>query len=109
MNYTKFNKLLTARIKDIQESLGYKSAEYASNIDKLHNFKRAGRMMDCSPQRALLGMWIKHLTSVFDIIDKADKGELPDKELWNEKIRDTINYTILLEAIIKEQIQDAKK
>ena len=107
MNTNNFNKLLALRIADMQATLASKSAEYSTSVDKLHNFKRAGRIMDCSPQRALLGMYVKHLTSILDIIDRADKGELPDLDLWNEKIRDSINYLVLLEAIIKEQIEDA--
>jgi len=109
MNTKDFNKLLELRIADMRSSMASKSSEYASSVDKLHNFKRAGRVLSCNPQRALVGMWVKHLVSVLDIVDKTESGVLPSEELWNEKIRDSINYLVLLEAIIKEQIKNAKK
>ena len=109
MNTTNFNKLLTARIEDMKKSMASKSDEYSTAIDKLHNFKRAAQVGNTTPQRALVGMWLKHIVSVLDIVDRADNGQLPDKELWNEKIRDSINYLVLLEAIIKEQMTNAKK
>lgn len=80
---------------------GKKNEEYSRNNDKLHNFKVAGRILNCSPEEALKGMMIKHLVSIFDIID--DLPKLPDEEILNEKITDSLNYIVLLEALIKER------
>ena len=79
---------------------GKKNLEYSRNDDKLWNFKRAAMVQGVTPEFALLGMMSKHLVSIIDI---CQDGELPAKELLAEKITDTVNYLILLEAIIEEQ------
>ena len=117
MNVEKFNKMLEERIKKTRAVLDSKNKEYASDIDKLHNFKRASAMENCSPEKALIGMWAKHIISILDIVDKLDKEDAkynghaicqPLKvtiPLVEEKIGDAINYLILLEALIKERYE----
>ena len=114
MNVIKFNVLLAKRIEATKRVLASKNKEYASDIDKLHNFKRAGAMENCTPEKALVGMWAKHIISLLDIVDKIDANEEEEltkiclgdgltKEMLEEKIGDAINYLILLEALIKER------
>ena len=56
-------------------------------------------IMRTTPQKALAGMFMKHLVSVLDLIE----GSLsPSEYMVNEKIGDAINYLILLEAVLKE-------
>ena len=117
MNKLEFNKLLEWRIEQIKKVLEAKNAEYASDTDKLHNFKRAGAMENCSPEKALIGMWTKHIVSILDMMDEleakcgTDKNTFPSfdpfayVETINEKIGDSINYLILLEALIKERFE----
>ena len=105
MNIEQFNNLLDERITRTKNVLSNKSKEYSTEQDKLHNFKVAGRRLNCTPERALIGMKEKHSVSISDIIDKLDKGILPTEELINEKIGDEINYWILLEALLKERIK----
>lgn len=105
MNVKKFNRVLEVRIGKTRAVLDSKNKEYASDTDKLHNFKRAGNMLQCSPEKALVGMMVKHTISILDIVDKInDKKEYPTKEMIEEKIGDNINYLILLEALIKEKL-----
>jgi len=80
---------------------GKKNEEYSRNNDKLHNFKTAAMIRNSTPEDALIGMWLKHLVSVFDIVD--DLPKLPDNSILEEKITDSINYLVLLEALIKER------
>jgi len=110
MNVIKFNVMLKERIEATERVLASKNKEYASDVDKLHNFKRAGNMLNCSPEYALVGMWTKHIISLLDIVDKintdAEERYTPKeltKEMLDEKIGDAINYLILLEALIKER------
>jgi hypothetical protein len=116
MNPEIFDKLLEEAIKRERRTLAAKNKEYASDVDKLHNFKRAGAMENCTPEKALVGMWAKHIISLLDIVDKIDAdeeeeltkiclGEGLTKEMLEEKISDAINYLILLEALIKERYQ----
>ena len=104
MNQEDFNKLLEERIERTRLTLNAKAVEYASGYDRLYNFKEAGRKLNVTPEKALQGMKIKHDVSVDDLIRLA--GGCPDKlteEIINEKIGDSINYLILLEALLKER------
>lgn len=99
MNTTQFNEILDARLTAIKSTLGNKAKEYAIG-DRLYNFKRAAEIARVTPQRALLGMIMKHIVSVIDLVE----GSVPNKRATiDEKIGDTINYLILLEAIFAEQ------
>lgn len=83
---------------------GDKDAEYTRNNDKLWNFKQAGTLMESSPEFALKGMWVKHIVSIFDIIDDLEEGKLPSNKVIEDKFSDMINYTLLLEGLIQERI-----
>jgi hypothetical protein len=118
MKHKEFVKLLNSRIAKIQKVMASKNREYANDNDKLHNFKRAGKMLNCSPEKALVGMWSKHIISILDIIDElefkcgANQNCFPDfvpeayMKMIDEKICDAINYLILLEALITERYNE---
>lgn len=117
MNGDDFDILLKQRIEKTRKVLVSKNAEYASDTDKLHNFKRAGEMERCSPEKALIGMWTKHIISLLDIVDELEAkcgtnaNTFPAFDMVSyldkidEKIGDAINYLILLEALIKERYE----
>jgi len=89
---------------------GVKNAEYSRNDDKLHNFKRAGALLGCTPHEALVGMWSKHLVSVLDMVsDYAAFGKIPDSKMLDEKFTDAINYLHLLEALFREENKNVDK
>ncbi len=100
MTFKEFEKLLDLRIMKTREVLAAKNREYASDTDKLYNFKRAAAMLGCSDEEALLGMLAKHLVSIIDMVQNKREAIYP---LWDEKIGDAINYLILLEAIVVEK------
>lgn len=104
MNNTEFEKILDTRIKAIRETLAGKAKEYASE-DRLYNFKRAAEIDQTTPEAALKGMWLKHVVSVLDLI--SGKLESSEKNI-NEKLGDSINYLILLEAVFKEKLEKRK-
>lgn len=81
--------------------LGVKAAEYAGDSDRLHNFRKAAALQGETFAQSLGGMLAKHVVSVYDLIDK-DSIDTPI-EVWNEKITDSINYLLLLKAIVVEQ------
>ena len=116
MNNAQFKKLLLSRLALIDKVLASKGQEYASNDeDRLINFKRSGEMKRETPEKALQGMMQKQLTSVYDIIDYIEKENQKvglifiarppfiTRKKIDEKIGDSINYLILLEALIKER------
>ncbi len=107
MDSQKFNEIIEKRIEDCKNVLCSKSTEYATD-DRLHNFKIAAKLQDCTPVSALAGMMAKHTVSVYDLIDKHEQGEYVSPEIWSEKIGDSINYLLLLTALIAEK-RDAEQ
>lgn len=104
MNTDDFNKVVQERFDKCKEVLGRKGNEYSNNNDRLYNFKIAAKIQGGSPEKALLGMMVKHLVSVIDIINYVDKYNLSvNDDLIDEKLGDTINYIVLLEGLIKER------
>lgn len=103
-----FEKVLKSRIEKINKVLGNKAKEYASKNDRLHNFNEAKSFFRCNTKEyALLGMLNKHLVSVVDMVEKYEKhGILPSQNILDEKIGDTVNYLILLEACFSQDITD---
>jgi len=98
MNSQDFDKIVANRIEKIKSILSSKAEEYAKG-DRLYNFKRAAEIERVTTEKALLGMWAKHIVSVLDLIE----GSLAATEyMVNEKIGDAINYLILLEAVLTE-------
>lgn len=105
MNTTVFNRVIENRIQKCLEVLCKKADEYAT-ADRLHNFKVAAELQGCTPIRALGGMMCKHTVSVYDLINTLDAGFEVPLELWEEKIGDSINYLLLLTALIYENCEN---
>jgi hypothetical protein len=103
MNNEQFDKIVEERCNKIKQVLSIKAKEYARNDDRLHNFVRAGVIMNMSKERALHGFLMKHFISYLDILEDIDNGKIPSNEMIDEKLGDIINYFILMEASIKER------
>lgn len=100
MTAEEFNVILEKRIEVIRASLVRKAEEYASDEDRLYNFKAMARMSKCRPMRAWLGVAVKPLN---DLIDMVNSGKAYPAERWDEKLMDAINYLILLEGMTHEE------
>lgn len=101
MTNKEFEEILELTVNAIKKTLVKKADEYAKS-DRLHNFKVAAALSNTSPEMALRGMLAKHIVSVWDLIEDSDKGKFADIGMWNEKIIDSINYLILLRAMVYE-------
>ena len=95
-----FNQHLQHMQEVTIDTLMNKAKEYATDGDRLHNFKVAADVQGISPTAALAGMMAKHTVSVYDMIGT---GEVYPMELWEEKIKDNINYLFLLWALLHEE------
>jgi len=95
-----FEKIVDEQMEICRETLGLKAEEYASDGDRLHNFRISAEMQHCTLQQALGGMMAKHTVSIYDLIASPESSDL---SLWNEKIKDHINYLLLLKAILVEE------
>lgn len=103
-----FQQIFDYQIDRVASVLVNKAREYADDVDRLANFKRAAELQNTTPIKALGGMMAKHTISVYDMIDSDKTYGI---ELWDEKITDHINYLILLRAAladVEEEKRNAK-
>jgi len=95
-----FDVLVQQQLDLCKNLLCSKSKEYDFGADRLHSFKVAANLENTTEAKALLGYLTKHIISLYDMIS-SEKYFTMDK--WEEKITDTINYMLLLKAIVKEE------
>lgn len=106
MKNEQFNEIVKAQLSKIEETLIEKGSEYATDADRLHNFKQAAALQKLTPRDALGGMMIKHTVSIYDMI--GDETGAHSMEKWNEKITDHLVYLVLLKAVLEEESQEAE-
>ena len=106
MIINEFNDVVIGQMERCKMLLITKGNEYApeamSNveIDRLAHFKKAATLMRTTPKIALMGMLVKHYISIMDM--SMDDKDYP-VEQWSEKITDSINYLLILRAIVEEE------
>lgn len=110
-----FDKLYNQIVNRNRKTASGKSKEYASDSDKLYNFKRSGERRQKTPEEALMGMAEKHFNSIEEIVSKIEKEnqkvgllaivrpKFLTKKILEEKIGDAMIYYALLEGLIKER------
>ena len=104
-----FNEVIVRQTDHCKSMLVAKGAEYAPRavkntaVDRLAHFKKAAVVMNTTPKAALMGMLSKHLISVSDMCMDERKYS---KEQWDEKITDSINYFLILRAIVEEELNE---
>jgi len=105
MHRDEFNDLIHNKLDSCKDTLGLKASVYAKDTDRLHNFKSAARKLDTIPEIALRGMRIKHEVAIDDFIDALAgiKSGWTTMDEWEEKIGDSINYLLLLYALVVER------
>lgn len=100
MTSAEFNKITQEQLEYCLSLLGVKNQEYTPDgDDRLHTFAVAAALQGCSKKAALAGMMAKHTVSVYDMCQSGEYS----KERWVEKITDSINYLLLLRAMIEEE------
>lgn len=84
-----------------------KGEEYASEEDRLKNFRTVAEMMDLDPEEVCANYLLKHIQSLalsvrtgeFDWVWRDEDGD----EGLKQRVADAINYLFLLAAIIENQ------
>ena len=104
-----FDDLLSWRMGRCKTILQAKSVEYGDQNDILHNIKTAAAFERSTPEKAALNRMSKQLVSIVDMIHALDAGQCARNAVWDEKISDTINYLIILEALIHERLSTTQK
>ena len=95
MKSEEFNQLFEDAVAQERVTLGVKREEYAGNSDRLENFHTGSEITGLTPMQTLWGYLAKHLASVRDIVN----GKVVSREVLREKIGDSRNYLVLLEAL----------
>lgn len=95
-----FNIVFEEQVERSRKMLVSKASEYATD-DRLHNFKVGAKLTGGTYTSALSGLLAKHIVSIFDMCDRD--AQFNSTDIWDEKITDSINYLILLKAIIAER------
>jgi len=112
MNSEVANMLIDKQLSRSREVLIKKAQEYATDGDRLYNFKAASgilgaiyNVIDYKSDEfdAIIGMQIKHFVSMLDLIQNAKQGSANSEAVIDEKLGDFINYSILLMLKLKEQ------
>lgn len=100
MNSKEFYKIIDVFIDSVMKTLNSKNDEYTGDNDRLSNFRRAAGLSGTTMEQACFGMMAKHIVSVAELSQR----ENVDKDMWNEKLTDLINYCLLMWAIVNENI-----
>lgn len=105
MIISKFDEVIRGQLATCEKLLTSKGQEYApdaalKHLDRLAHFKKAAEIIGGTQKEALLGMLAKHLVSLSDMI--TDRGQY-SLDRWSEKITDSINYLLILRAIVEEE------
>lgn len=100
MNFERFEQLLDELESSSTTTLKYKNSNYASDVDRLHNFKAGADIMGSTSAEACWGYLTKHLVA---LRDKVKRNDFSDREDFLEKCQDTINYIRFLWCIGNEE------
>lgn len=108
MEAKKFDKLCKELLDKSTSTLFDKSHEYATDEDRLANFRQPTTMTGMSTAEVCLMYQMKHIASVTKIAKESSKGILPSKELLQEKCQDMVNYTLIFYTAMMEMIEAEK-
>lgn len=104
MTNDEFNEIVEEFLTKVKSLLMKKTAEYAGDVnelnDRLECFKHAAAISKTTPEKALYGFWLKHITSIADMISSGERFTL---DRWLEKLLDNTNYGILLYALLQDE------
>lgn len=84
------------------ETMFNKAKEYASDEDRLANFKQPASLLEMNPAEVGICYGMKHMASIVKMAKDLDKGIYPTEEYRLEKIGDMINYLLLIDSAIQE-------
>ena len=99
MNAKRFNDLVLDYQSRCRGVLIDKAKEYATNDERLANFKRAAELGNCTPIEALVGMMRKHWVSIEFM---AKEPTIFTRAQWDEKFIDIMNYSLLGLACVED-------
>lgn len=106
MNIKEFDKYINEQIQKCLDILISKGKEYDNDpSDRLQDFKQAGKLQNTNQVKALFGMLSKQLVSLGNFCTQGDVIDYPIQK-WEERITDSINYLLILSAMLKEEFNN---
>lgn len=100
MDNKKFTSVIESRLESLRALLIKKGEEYATDKDRLHNFKRGAEVTGDHPVKVLDGFLLKHYVSYRDMLKDIEAGKTIDYAYLNEKIGDILAYFLIFEALV---------
>lgn len=101
MKEDEFNEIVEQLFNACKDVLQRKNTVYTDGSDRLSNFKRGSELRKISKCKVLWGYLLKHFVAIQNFIDKGETRT----GLYLPKIIDTINYLVLLYAMLREEEQ----
>lgn len=101
------DEFINERLELVKKSLMIKAKEYCRNNDRMHNFNTASKKTGMSREEVIASYRLKHEVSVDDLRKDMKGGFMPTEEFVKEKFGDIINYFILEEMSILQQIKNS--
>ena len=106
VTHDKFDIFLKRMVDSTYNTLAAKASEYSLNDDRMHNFHVSRTLQSLvhvnTEVSAAWNLASKQLASVIDMINNVDKAY--DKNRITEKIGDSINYLLLIGAMIEDRL-----
>lgn len=103
MNQTDFSSLVNRVQRSTSDLLVSKGAEYASDTDRLANFKKGAKLTGCTPLQVAFVYLSKHYDALANYIKRDATGQqIPLSEPITGRLEDLINYCFLTYALIDE-------
>ncbi len=100
MTSEQFNNLFLEENEASHEMLIGKAEEYATNDERLENFKQAAGMTMEPSSTACIWFMVKHMVSIVKM-SRNPWSYTPAK--WDEKLRDIRNYTYLCKGCLIDE------
>jgi len=108
MTKEEFNEIVNNQMYACSSMLINKRKEYASDYNVFANFDKAvGLSFHDSSEKVLWGYMVKHLQSIKDIVEHVSVdgcNGYPTQIILDEKFTDSINYLIILKAMIEDKL-----
>lgn len=104
MTPAEFQNLFTSTVDKLHALAAIKGGEYASESDRLANFRTAGQRLGVPPELVLLTYLDKHYAALCNFIrDQLAGRTRPRSEPIDGRVHDMMIYLILFLALLRER------
>lgn len=104
MSPNEFHTLMETTFNSLRQLTAVKSGEYASDSDKLSNFRAASQRLGQLPEQVLLVYLDKHYAAICNFVQDLAKGRTRTRsEAIEGRVHDMMVYGVLLLALLRER------